>query len=216
MANSHPALWVKAAWPEPEELVAFLEGFFEEKEAHKPLAGTEALVTAGPTYERLDPVRFIGNFSTGKMGIAIAEALAEAGAKIHLVLGPTHLSATHKSIQTYRVESAREMFDQSIRLFPQCRIAVLSAAVADYRPSETAASKIKKSDEDMKLALVKNPDILAHLGSIKKPNQYLVGFALETHNEEANAAGKTASERRGCNRVKLFERRRRRLCHRHQ
>lgn len=175
---------------EPEELVAFLGGFFEEKEAHKPLAGTEALVTAGPTYERLDPVRFIGNFSTGKMGIAIAESLADAGANVHLILGPTHLSANHFGVKTYRVESAEEMFRQSVALFPQCRIAVLSAAVADYRPAEMASSKIKKREGEMNLALVKNKDILAHLGSLKKAHQYLAGFALETDNEEANARGK--------------------------
>ncbi len=174
---------------EPEEIAAFLNDFFRKKEA-LPLAGTEALVTAGPTYERLDPVRFIGNFSTGKMGIAIAEALAEAGAKVHLVLGPTHLSAQHPNIETYRVESAEEMFRQSVALFPQCRLAVLSAAVADYRPEARADAKIKKTGDALSISLVKNPDILAHLGSIKTKDQYLAGFALETHNELENAREK--------------------------
>lgn len=176
---------------EPEEIAAFLDHFFGEKE-DLPLAGMEALVTAGPTYERLDPVRFIGNFSTGKMGIAIAEALAEAGANVHLVLGPTHLSANHPRIETHRVESAEEMFRKSVALFPDCQLAVLSAAVADYRPETIADSKIKKTGDTLSLSLVKNPDILAQLGSIKTKGQYLVGFALETNNELENAQQKLA------------------------
>jgi phosphopantothenoylcysteine decarboxylase/phosphopantothenate--cysteine ligase len=175
---------------EPEELVGYLEDFFRNAGAGRPLAGKQALVTAGPTYERIDPVRFIGNFSTGKMGIAIAEALAQAGATVHLVLGPTYLSTSRPGITTYRVESAQQMYDRCIALFPDCTVAVMAAAVADYRPIEQASSKIKKASDAFQLSLTQNPDILAQLGQLKKPHQYLVGFALETHNEEAYAQEK--------------------------
>jgi phosphopantothenoylcysteine decarboxylase/phosphopantothenate--cysteine ligase len=178
---------------EPEELVAFLGAFF--KEIPKPLTGKKFLVTAGPTYERLDPVRFIGNFSTGKMGIAIAEGLAAAGAEVSLVLGPTHLRPERflEKIETVLVESAEEMFAAATRVFPSCDGAILSAAVADYRPAEVQPEKIKKGAGDtngLTLALVKNKDILAHLGQSRRQEQVLVGFALETENEEANAREK--------------------------
>jgi phosphopantothenoylcysteine decarboxylase/phosphopantothenate--cysteine ligase len=180
---------------EPEEIQAFVEAFLEGREQHESqlpsFPGVKALVTAGPTYEALDPVRFIGNFSTGKMGIAIAEALAERGVSVDLVLGPSKEKVDNPLIKVTRVVSAQEMFDACVPLFAGVDIAVLSAAVADYRPLEKAEEKIKKTDSDtLQLTLIKNPDILAHLGSIKKPGQTLVGFALETTNELENARKK--------------------------
>ena len=173
---------------EPEEIVKHLAHYFSDN--NKPLKGQNALVTAGPTYERLDPVRFIGNFSTGKMGIAIAEALAEKGAKVCLVLGPTHLRTYHPNVKTIHVESAGEMHDASTKAFFNTDIAVLAAAVADYMPEEVAAEKIKKQDNTLNLHLTKTPDILSSLGKAKTHNQLLVGFALETTNEESNAIEK--------------------------
>ena len=153
--------------------------------------GERWLVTAGPTYERIDSVRFIGNYSSGKMGFALAEALADAGADVELVTGPTHLAVSHPRVHRTDVESAREMYDAATALFPQCNGAILSAAVADYRPSECADHKLKKQgSEGMTLELVQNPDILATLGTMKTKGQTLVGFALETDNEEANAQRK--------------------------
>lgn len=172
---------------EPEYMVKYLSDFFA---APKPLKGTKALVTAGPTYERLDPVRFIGNFSTGKMGIAIAEALADKGAEVTLVLGPTHLSTYHSGIKTVKVESAHDMYNACIEAFPACSVAVLAAAVADYKPEQMAAEKIKKHDTALEIKLAKTDDILASLGKLKKNNQLLVGFALETNNELENARKK--------------------------
>lgn len=172
---------------EPEYMVKYLDDFFA---APKPLKGTKALVTAGPTYERLDPVRFIGNFSTGKMGIAIAEALADKGAEVTLVLGPTHLSTYHSGIKTVKVESAHDMYNACIEAFPACSVAVLAAAVADYKPEQMAAEKIKKHDTALEIKLAKTDDILASLGKLKKNNQLLVGFALETNNELENARKK--------------------------
>ncbi len=155
------------------------------------LAGQRWLVTAGPTYERIDSVRFIGNYSSGKMGFALAEALAEAGADVELVTGPTSLNITRQRINVHRVESAREMYASATEVFPSCRGAILSAAVADYRPAETADHKLKKQgDEGMTLNLVQNPDILATLGGMKSDKQTLVGFALETDNELQNAKSK--------------------------
>ena len=159
------------------------------------LATQRWLVTAGPTYERIDSVRFIGNYSSGKMGFALAEALAGAGAIVELVTGPTSLSTTNSPfsdrIHVTRVESAREMYAAATAVFPQCNGAILSAAVADYRPAECADHKLKKQGADgMTLQLVQNPDILATLGSMKQEGQTLVGFALETDNEESNARHK--------------------------
>ena len=149
------------------------------------------LVTAGPTYERIDSVRFIGNYSSGKMGFALAEALADAGATVELVTGPTHLDTKHPRIRVTRVESAREMYAAATEVFPHCKGAILSAAVADYRPSEYADHKLKKNgSEGMHLELVQNPDILATLGGMKQDGQMLVGFALETDNELSNAQHK--------------------------
>ena len=149
------------------------------------------LVTAGPTYERIDSVRFVGNYSSGKMGFALAQSLADAGAEVELVTGPTQLTIDNPRIHVTRIESAREMYTAATQVFPQCKGAILSAAVADYRPAETADHKLKKQgDEGMTLQLVQNPDILATLGKTKKEGQTLVGFALETDNEETNAKHK--------------------------
>ncbi len=176
---------------EPEDIVSFLEKFFH---TDKPLKGKTALVTAGPTYERLDPVRFIGNFSTGKMGIALAESLAEQGATVKLVLGPSHLQTNHINIETTHVESGAEMYDACMNVFNGVDIAILSAAVADYRPEHKEGDKIKKKDDTLELKLVKTQDILASLGKIKKDGQLLVGFALETSNEQSNALKKLQSK----------------------
>ena len=153
--------------------------------------GERWLVTAGPTYERIDSVRFIGNYSSGKMGFALAQALADAGAEVELVSGPTSLSISHPRIHRTSIESAREMYAAATEVFPHCKGAILSAAVADYRPSECADHKLKKNgSEGMHLDLVQNPDILATLGQAKKEGQTLVGFALETDNELLNAQSK--------------------------
>lgn len=172
---------------EPEEIVAFLEGHFAQSQ---PLDGLTALVTAGPTYEPIDPVRFIGNHASGKMGIAIAQALAVRGASVELVLGPTHLSADHPRIRTTRVQTAQEMYQACLDIFPAARISVLAAAVADFRPARVATEKIKKADAALSITLESTPDIAASLGRIKQPNQLIVGFALETENELENARGK--------------------------
>lgn len=172
---------------EPEDMVQTLALFFGQ---NKPLKGTKALVTAGPTYERIDPVRFIGNFSSGKMGIAIAEALADKGADVTLVLGPTHERTYHAQVRTVAVESAEGMYQAAKAAFKDAQIAVMAAAVADYKPATVASQKIKKREEDLTLTLVKNPDILASLGKIKQPGQTLIGFALETTDEVDNARKK--------------------------
>ena len=174
---------------EPEDIVSFLGDFFE-KQNYQPLKGKKALVTAGPTYEKIDPVRFIGNFSTGKMGIAIAETLADKGAEVRLVLGPTHLTSFHPHVTTVKVESAQEMYDACMEEFSEMNISVLAAAVADYSPEQTATEKIKKHDGALNISLTKTKDILASLGKLKKDDQLLVGFALETNDEETNAQKK--------------------------
>lgn len=175
--------------PEPEEIFEFAEAVFAKKLS---MSGKTVLVTAGPTYERIDSVRFIGNFSTGKMGFAVAEELAERGAKVILVAGPTSLTAKHRNIKQINIESAREMYEACIETFPSCNAAILSAAVADYRPETVADHKIKKAagTETLDIHLVQNPDILATLGKMKTDRQLLVGFALETDNELENAKAK--------------------------
>lgn len=175
--------------PEPEEIFEFVEAVFAKKLS---MSGKTVLVTAGPTYERIDSVRFIGNFSTGKMGFAVAEELAERGAKVILVAGPTSLTAKHRNIKQINIESAHEMYEACIETFPSCNAAILSAAVADYRPETVADHKIKKAagTETLDIHLVQNPDILATLGKMKTDRQLLVGFALETDNELENAKAK--------------------------
>lgn len=168
---------------EPEEIVSFMENDILKK---LPLNGKKILITAGPTYEAIDPVRFIGNHSSGKMGYAIAEEAAKLGASVTLISGPSYLELDHSGVKIERVTSAAEMYEATHRYFEESDIAILSAAVADYKPAAVASEKIKKDDGSMTLSLVKTQDILMSLGEIKK-NQFLVGFALETENEEANA-----------------------------
>jgi phosphopantothenoylcysteine decarboxylase/phosphopantothenate--cysteine ligase len=177
---------------EPEDIIAHLTNHFSER--NSPLKGLSALVTAGPTYERLDPVRFIGNFSTGKMGIAVAEALAARGANVTLVLGPSTQKPSNPLITTISVESAEDMFTACSQAFDRTHIAVLAAAVADYRPAERASEKIKKKDTELSLSLTRTKDILSSLGKIKQPWQTLVGFALETSNELENGSRKLAEK----------------------
>ncbi|SDJ74984.1 phosphopantothenoylcysteine decarboxylase / phosphopantothenate--cysteine ligase [Catalinimonas alkaloidigena] len=172
---------------EPEHIVAALEAFFAP--TRKRLAGKKALVTAGPTFEAIDPVRFIGNHSTGKMGYALAEALRDEGADVTLLSGPTHLPDP-AGIQTRRVQTAQEMFDAAQAPFAEADLAVFAAAVADYTPREVATQKIKKTDDDLFIPLKRTPDIAQELGKRKRPGQLTVGFALETHDEEHHALGK--------------------------
>lgn len=184
---------------EPEEILAFIARVMEEggnsRGSKQDLAGKKALVTAGPTHEAIDPVRFIGNQSSGKMGIALAEELALRGAKVDLVLGPSSLSVGGKGIVVHRVVSAAEMYKASMESYAQgLDIAILSAAVADYRPVEQATEKIKKMGETLTLELTRTADILKALGGLKKVGQVLVGFALETSNETTYALDKLKSK----------------------
>ena len=172
---------------EPEEIVAYVDQYFRRQQ---DLGGKKALVTAGPTFEPLDPVRYIGNHSTGKMGIAIAGALARRGAEVTLVLGPTALRPEHTGLRLLRVGTAQEMYTACAPLFPEMDITVLAAAVADYRPATFSDKKIKKKDDDLQLALAKTVDIAATLGSRKKSGQILVGFALETNDALEHARQK--------------------------
>lgn len=176
---------------EPEEIVAFLEGFFQKKQ---DFLGKNVLITAGPTYEAIDPVRFIGNRSSGKMGVAIAEQFAARGAAVTLVLGPSKLAPQHPGITTVRVESAQQMYEASVQHFENADIAVLSAAVADYRPAHVAEQKIKKKGDGMTIELEKTPDIASSLGKMKRQGQFIVGFALETNDELQNASEKLAKK----------------------
>ena len=176
---------------EPEVIVEKIENGELRIENYPGTANANSpivLVTAGPTYERIDSVRFIGNYSSGKMGFALAEALARRGTEVELVTGPTALKCQNPLIHRTDVESAREMYAAATSLFGSCQAAILSAAVADYRPEHAADHKLKKQgSEGMTLTLVQNPDILATLGKMKQPSQRLIGFALETDNEEHNA-----------------------------
>ncbi len=171
---------------EPEDIISFIENDIVKS---LPLHEKAVLITAGPTYEAIDPVRFIGNHSSGKMGFEIARAAANLGAKVTLVSGPTHQRADSSLITIVPVVSASEMYDEAHKYFQNADIAILSAAVADYKPKITATQKIKKKDSTLTLELERTKDILASLGQIKK-NQVLVGFALETNNELENAIGK--------------------------
>jgi phosphopantothenoylcysteine decarboxylase/phosphopantothenate--cysteine ligase len=177
----------KGRMAEPEEL---LDAIKAKLFPVLPLKGKIALVTAGPTYEAIDAVRFIGNHSSGKMGAEIALALANAGAKVHLVMGPSSLQIKHANIQQIDVVSAEDMYKASNSFFKNCDVAVLAAAVADFKPVHAAANKIKKSSGFNQIDLIQTQDILANLGKVKRKNQLLVGFALETDNELANAKQK--------------------------
>ena len=171
---------------EPETISQIIEEFFN---SNKTLEGKTVLITAGPTYEAIDPVRFIGNHSSGKMGFSIAEEAANRCAKVILISGPSSEKTTHQNIELHRVTSAKEMFDKVFEFYENADIAIASAAVADYAPKEIAKEKIKKNDDSLTIELVKNPDILKKMGEMKT-KQFLVGFALETQNEEENAKGK--------------------------
>jgi phosphopantothenoylcysteine decarboxylase/phosphopantothenate--cysteine ligase len=175
---------------EPEEILEELISFFTPKR----LSGKNVLITAGPTYEAIDPVRFIGNYSSGKMGFALAETLAAEGAKVELVSGPTQLQSKHHNISLHRVKDAASMFAICEKFFTQSDITILAAAVADYKPETVADQKIKKKEEHFLLQLTKTIDIAATLGKQKKESQLLVGFALETENEESNALKKLESK----------------------
>lgn len=188
----------KGRMEEPENIVAQLEEFFKGKSSEEnnsqdlSLRGKKILLTAGPTYEKIDPVRFIGNYSSGKMGFALAEECARRGAEVELVCGPVSikLSKDYPNIHRTDVESAQQMYEACKALYPSTDAGILCAAVADFTPDTVAAQKIKRTGDDMVIRLKPNPDIAASLGQIKKENQLLVGFALETNDEETNAESK--------------------------
>ena len=171
---------------EPEDIVDFLNDHLRKG---LPLRDKKVLITAGPTYEAIDPVRFIGNHSSGLMGYELAKNAAKLGAKVYLVSGPSHLALEHSRIDLVKVTSADEMYKATVALYPEMDIVICAAAVADYRPKSVAEQKIKKTADEFTITLVKNKDILFSLGEMKK-GQFLVGFALETENEVENAIGK--------------------------
>ncbi len=173
---------------EPETIAKTIKNFFEA-EKKETLKGRTVLITAGPTYEAIDPVRFIGNYSSGKMGYSLAEEAARRGAEVILISGPSAQKAGHQNIKLHKVTSAKEMLDKVFEFYDRTDIGIASAAVADYAPKEIAKEKIKKNDDHLTIELVKNPDILKTMGE-KKTHQFLVGFALETQNEEENAKAK--------------------------
>ncbi|MCE5205185.1 MAG: bifunctional phosphopantothenoylcysteine decarboxylase/phosphopantothenate--cysteine ligase CoaBC [Porphyromonadaceae bacterium] len=178
----------KGRMEEPENIVAVIEQFFTSQ---NDLQGKKILITAGPTYERIDPVRFIGNFSSGKMGFSLAEECAQRGAEVLLIAGPTALKTIHPRIRRIDMESAQQMHDAAVSAFPQMDAAILSAAVADYRPLQSRPEKMKREgQEEFSLTLTTNPDIAASLGQMKGAHQILIGFALETNDELQNARKK--------------------------
>ncbi len=177
----------KGRMEEPENILIAVEEFFSKRE---DLSKKKILITAGPTYEKIDPVRFIGNYSSGKMGFALAEECANRGAEVILVAGPVSLKVNHPNITRVDVESAEEMYNASIRVFPSVDTAILCAAVADFRPAEQYTEKVKREGDILNISLVPNKDIAASLGKMKRANQKLIGFALETNDEEANALKK--------------------------
>ena len=175
----------KGRMEEPDKLIEIIEAYFAKKE---DLATKKILITAGPTYEKLDPIRYITNYSSGKMGFALAKACADRGAEVVLIAGPTQLKCNHPNIKRIDVESADEMYRCAIEEFPQVDAGILCAAVADYKPETCIDEKIKRKEgEELSLRLVPNKDIAASLGKMKTNKQILIGFALETHDEEANA-----------------------------
>ena len=183
----------KGRMEEPERIVEFLDKALSQAEPQKDLAGKSILITAGPTYEKIDPVRFIGNYSSGKMGFALAAECARRGADVTLVAGPVSLS-TPEGVNRIDVESCQEMYEASTKAFPQMDAAILCAAVADFRPETTADQKIKREKDDLILRLQPTHDIAQQLGKLKTDNQVLVGFALETNDEEVNAKKKLAKK----------------------
>lgn len=178
----------KGRMEEPDEIVRVLGGFFASRDE---LQKKKIVITAGPTYEKIDPVRFIGNYSSGKMGFALAEECARKGAEVTLIAGPVSLSTVHPAIKRIDVESAEEMYRAAMAAYPAADAAILCAAVADYRPENEATEKIKREKEgEINLRLVPNKDIAASLGATKREGQVLVGFALETNDEAVHAEGK--------------------------
>jgi len=176
---------------EPEEILHFIE---EDLRSGLPLLGKKVLITAGPTYEAIDPVRFIGNHSSGKMGYSLAEEAARLGAQVYLISGPTSLPVGHPGIEKVSVVSAEEMYVETHRHVGSIDIAIFSAAVSDFKPKKVSSEKIKKTEETLTLDLVRTKDILASVGAIKRQDQFLVGFALETENELENAKAKLNSK----------------------
>lgn len=177
----------KGRMEEPERIVEILEETLDEE---KDLSGKRILLTAGPTYEKLDPVRFIGNYSSGKMGFALAEECARRGAEVELVCGPVTLKTQHTNIHRTDVESAAEMYEAATKLFPSCQAGILCAAVADFTPDTIAEQKIKREGDQLVLRLNPTKDIAEALGKMKRDDQHLVGFALETNDEKAHAREK--------------------------
>ncbi len=177
----------KGRMEEPENIFMMIEDFFK---SNNQLEGKKILITAGPTYEKIDPVRFIGNYSSGKMGIALAETCAKMGATVELVCGPTRIKTSHPNIHRTDVESAQEMYNAATNLFPNADAAILCAAVADFTVARTADSKIKREKDGLTLQLIPTQDIAAALGAMKREHQKLIGFALETNNERDNARKK--------------------------
>lgn len=181
----------KGRMEEPENILKVLEAYFRRKATHSPLAGKKVMITAGPTREKIDPVRYISNYSTGKMAYAIADELASRGAEVTVISGPVSVKATQPSVNVVDVESGREMAVTCESMFHDVDIAVMCAAVADYTVENPSATKIKREGNlPPEIKLVKNPDIARTLGEMKSPGQMLVGFALETDNETGNALGK--------------------------
>ena len=180
----------KGRMAEPEEIVKEITDFFTKKKRNKPLKGKQLLINAGPTREPIDPVRFISNYSSGKMGIALADTAAELGASVDLVLGPSEILPKNSTVKVTKVTTAESMAAECISRFPSCDAAILSAAVADYTPIEQKPEKMKKENNVLALKLKPTTDIAKTLGEMKKPSQILVGFALETDNELANAKSK--------------------------
>jgi len=176
----------KGRMEEPEKIVEALDLFFEEKD----LQGKRIMITAGPTYEKIDPVRFIGNYSSGKMGFALAEECARRGADVTLIAGPVNVQCAMSNIHRIDVESCQQMYDAAMSSFSKMDAAILCAAVADFRPEEVADQKIKRVGQTMDIHLIPNPDIAASLGKTKRKGQVLVGFALETNDEQQNAQQK--------------------------
>ena len=176
---------------EPESIITLIEEHFGEK---SKLTGKTVLITAGPTYEAIDPVRFIGNHSSGKMGYALARTMARKGAKVKLVSGPTSLGIDHPAIEVINVISAEEMYQESKKIFSKTDIAILAAAVADYRPLKSTRQKIKKSEKNLSIDLEKTIDIASEFGKLKKDHQLVIGFALETEKELSNAQKKLSNK----------------------
>ena len=182
----------KGRMEEPAVIAKSLEAYFKSQ---NQLKGKRVLITAGPTYEKIDPVRFIGNYSSGKMGYALAEECAERGAEVELVSGPVSINLNRANIHITKVESAAQMYAAAVNVFPKTDIAILCAAVADFTPRETKDVKIKREKGDMAIQLVPTKDIAAELGRMKKESQFMVGFALETNDETNNAINKLKAKK---------------------